>query len=474
MRSKEPAGRPQRAEAEVAISERIAAFAAQCDYEALPERLRAFARHHMLDAAGTALAASGMDFAGRAYRGLAALEEGGESSVIGMRPRLPLRDAVLLNGILAHGLDYDDTHTASQVHPTVSAFPCALGLSERLGKSGREMLTAYLVGAEIATRIGIGANSTMQQQGFHPTGIAGHFGCAVAAAKLLGLSAEQTLWAQGLAGSTAAALGEYRNDGSWNKRMHPGWAGVGGITAAALARGGYVGSRRIYEGRDGLFRSHAGSRRDEVDPGEVTRDLGEAWRVEEAAIKPLPVCHLLHACADSAVILKREHRLEPEEITEACALLHPDAYRIVCEPAETRKRPASEQAAQFSAQYVIAACLVRGRIGFGELTAEARSDERILALAQRVGYDAYPESRYPRYLSGGVVVKTRDGRVLKHLEAVNRGNGERALSAGDITGKFMENAEMAMPRGRAARIRDLFLECEAHPARDLARSLSAA
>lgn len=460
-------------ETEAAVSERIAAFSTRCDYEGLPERLRTFARLHMLDAAGTAIAASRSDFADRACRGLASLGDRGESSVIGMPARLPLRDAVLLNGILAHGLDYDDTHTASQVHPTVSAFPCALGLAEALDLGGRDLVIAYLLGAEIATRVGMGANNTMQQQGFHPTGIAGHFGCAVAAARLYGLDLQQTMHAQGLAGSTAAALGEYRNDGSWNKRLHPGWAGVGGITAAALARGGYVGSRRIYEGRDGLFRSHAGDRSAALKVEAVTRGLGHVWHVEEAAIKPLPVCHLLHACADSAMILRREHGLVPEEIEEACALLHPDAYRVVCEPADARKRPESEQAAQFSAQYVVAACLTWGRLGFAELAPEARGDARVLALAQRVSYGAYPESRYPQYLSGGVMVKTRDGRVLRHLEPMNRGNGERALTAGDIVAKFMENAELAMRRDRAERVRDLFLTCEAHGAREVARSLAA-
>jgi 2-methylcitrate dehydratase PrpD len=456
----------------VPISGAIAEFAAALRYEDLPEALREFARFHILDAVGVAIAATQTDFARSALAGLSPLADGGKSSLIGLPDKLALRDAVLMNGILAHGLDYDDTHTGSQVHPTVNAFPCAMGLAEFLDTGGRELLTAYVLGGEIATRVGIAANGTMQAQGFHNTGVAGHLGCAVTAAKLYNLNADQIAHAQGLAGSMGSGISEYRIDGSWNKRMHPGWAGVGGISAASLARGGYVGASEVYEGKYGLFNTHAASGA-EFNLGALTDQLGSAWRLQEAAIKPLPACHLLHACVDSALALKREHNLMPDDIAEACALLHSTTFRMVCEPVELRKRPPSENIAQFSAQFVIAACFVRGRFSFAELTPDARADEEILALAQRVSYAEYPGSRFPQYLSGGVTVKMKDGRMLEHREDINRGNGERALTNADTIAKFMENAELVLPRDRAERIRDLVLDFDRLPARELARGLSA-
>ncbi len=293
----------------VPISGAIAEFAAALRYEDLPEALREFARFHILDAVGVAIAATQTDFARSALAGLAPLADGGKSSLIGLPDKLALRDAVLMNGILAHGLDYDDTHTGSQVHPTVNAFPCAMGLAEFLDTGGRELLTAYVLGGEIATRVGIAANGTMQAQGFHNTGVAGHLGCAVTAAKLYNLNADQIAHAQGLAGSMASGISEYRIDGSWNKRMHPGWAGVGGISAASLARGGYVGASEVYEGKYGLFKTHAASGA-EFNLGALTDQLGSVWRLQEAAIKPLPACHLLHACVDSALALQA--RAQPD------------------------------------------------------------------------------------------------------------------------------------------------------------------
>src|SRR5688572_26064761 len=281
MNTPAPAATPEAAsQPTISISQSIAALAASVTPDMLPARVKERARLHMLDVIGTALAATKFDFAHCALAGLVSGGEPGRHTVIGMPAKLLLRDAVLLNGILAHGLDYDDTHPGAIVHPSGSVFPCALGVAEKVGASGTELLVAYTLGVDIATRVGVAAAGAMHTSGFHTTGIAGHFGCVVAAGKLLGLTEQQLVMAQGLAGSTSSAVSEHRADGAWNKRMHPGWAGVGGITTALLARGGFIGTKKIYEGADGLFRSHTGAKFAEVDLGAMTRDLGSTWLIE--------------------------------------------------------------------------------------------------------------------------------------------------------------------------------------------------
>ena len=457
---------------QTSISQAIASFAAGLSFDAIPEKVRACAKHHILDVVGTALAATRFDFGQHALSGLLGIAEGGRSSVIGMGVKLPLRDAALLNGILAHGLDYDDTHPAAVVHPSCSAFPCALGVAEYIDATGRDLLMAYVLGVDVATRIGVAAKGLMHAQGFHTTGLAGHFGCAVAAGKLFNLSATKLALAQGLAGSTSSAVSEHRADGAWNKRMHPGWAAVGGITAASLARGGFVGTRRIYEGPDGLFRSHTGGKLEAVDLEVITRDLGSRWLIEEVAVKPYPICHILHACADAALAIRRKHDVRHQDIASVRALLHPDTFHYVCEPAEMRRRPVSDYMAKFSVQFVVAACFVRGKFGFAELETDALNDSDILALAQRVSHAADPESAFPRYFSGGVVARLKDGRELVHMERINRGAGERALADDEIIAKFMENAELVLSRPRAAAIRDVVLDLEHYSARELGRTLA--
>jgi len=454
------------------ISHVIAAFASELRYEQLPGTFVEFLKDHIIDVVGTSIAATRFDFAYRALAGLAALADGHGSSVVGMAQKLPLKDAALMNGVLAHGLDYDDTHAAGPIHPSASAFPCALGVAEFINCSGRDLLLAYALGIEIAARLGIAANGTMHRVGFHTTGVLGHNACAVTAGKLLGLNADQLVMAQGLAGSTASALAEHRKDGAWNKRMHPGWAAVGGITAASLGGAGFIGTKRVYEGGDGLFRTHAGSHFDDVNLDAITADLGERWRAEEVAVKPYPICHILHASVDSALALRQEHELDPSDIAKVRVLLHPDTFHYVCENPEMRRRPPTDYAAKFSAHYTTAAALVRGKCGFAELEPDAIADPAILALAQKVEHAPDPKSAFPEYFSGGVEITLANGRTIAHHDRVNRGAGDRALSRRDITRKFLENAEFGMSRSRAEEILQVLLDLERFSGREIARAVS--
>lgn len=451
----------------------LARFAASLRYEDIPAAVRERARYHMLDTVGTALAATHFDFARCAVSGVQNASERGASTVFGMAVRLPVKDAALVNGILAHGLDYDDTHAQGPVHPSASALPCAFALAEQLDRHGRDLITAYVLGVEVIARIGIAANGEIHSRGFHTTGVAGHLGCAVTAARLLDLDENQTTWAQGLAGSTASAIGEFRTEGAWSKRIHAGWAAVGGITAARLARSGFTGPEKVYEGDDGLFRSHTGAHLAQTRIDELTRGLGTTWRAEEVAIKPFPVCHILHACIDSALFLRRKHGLNASDIAEVRALLHPETFNRVCTRPEVRRHPATEYIAKFSVYYALAAALVRGRCGLAELEPDALQDAAILSLADRVSYEADSASQFPKYFSGGVIIRMKDGRTHTHSEAIHRGAGDRALTGEEIASKFLENAELVMSRTRAEQIRDYLVEADRYTVRDIARMLGA-
>jgi 2-methylcitrate dehydratase PrpD len=236
------------------ISAKLAGFTAGLELEHVPLRVRERAKHLILDAVGCAFAATKFDFAAPSLRAISALGGPGESVVIGRPERLPLRDAMLANGILAHGLDYDDTHTAGVIHLTVTTFPCALGLGAQLGVDGRALLGAYIAGVEAGARIAAAAQGGFHKVGFHPTSVVGTFACALVAGKLQRLTPAQLELAQGIALSAAAGSLEFLEDGAWTKRFHAGWAAVGGTTAAALAREGFSGPRAAYEGRFGLYR----------------------------------------------------------------------------------------------------------------------------------------------------------------------------------------------------------------------------
>ena len=442
------------------IAEQLAQFAGAFPTERIPAAVTARARHLVLDAVGIALASTTYDFAHRAMTAISGLAGAGDFAVIGMPGRLPLRDAALLNGILVHGLDFDDTHSGGVIHATASVLPTVLAVGARQRASGREMLAAYVLGVEVAARLGAVAKGAFHQVGFHPTGLIGAFACTLAAGRLMGLGEKQLVMAQGLTLSAGSGSLEFLEDGAWNKRFHPGWAAVAGVTAAALAQQGFVGAKRAYEGRFGLFASHLQSHFDPANLALATAGLGETWELLQVAVKPYPACHFVHACVDAAVALVRDQKLDASEIERVQALVPAEVVKTVCEPAANKRRPANSYDAQFSIPYTVAAALRRGRFTLDELEDDALGDPAILALADRVNYEIDPVTTFPRHYTGEVIVTTRGGRSFRHREAINRGNGERPLSEAAIIEKFRANAARAVSHDRARQVETLLLSLD--------------
>ncbi len=455
------------------ISRTLGDFAYGLSYDDIPADVRERAKYLILDSVGIAMASTQYEFANCILAGIQAVGEPGNSPVIGMTARLGMRDAVLMNGALIHGLDYDDTHMKSVVHATAATLPAALVVAAREGASGKDLLTAYIVGMEVAIRIGEAANFGFHHRGYHATGVVGHFASALIAGKLLGLDAAQLATAQGITGSTAMASQEFVEDGAWNKRLHPGWAGVAGIMAAGQAKHGFVAPGKPYEGRFGIFKNHLADLESQADYAAITAQLGERWAVVESAIKPYPTCHFTHAVADSALALRETHGIEANNIARIRALIPEDTVPVIAEPVANKKRPVSDYDAKFSTQFIAAACFERGKFGLAELEEEALNDPAILALADKVEFEIDPNSEFPRFFSGGMVVTTKDGGEFIHHERVNRGAGERALTEDEIVSKFTDNAMMAASLERAKAVQASVLGLDDSDGLSLAERLAA-
>lgn len=439
----------------------LARFTVNLRLADVPAAVRQRAKLHILDALGLGLASHAYSYSKSAVAGAVALNSGGRCSVIGRPERLDVRDAAMVNGVLIHGLDFDDTHLASIIHPTCTSLPCALSLGEQLGVAGTAFLNAFLAGAETAIRIGGAVRGGFHHVGYHATGVVSHFASAITAGKLLGLTEDQLVSAQGITGSTASGIQVFLEEGAWTKRLHPGWGAVAGITAARLAQNGFVGPSRPFEGRFGLFDTHLHGEAGNVDLGELTRELGESWRFGDTALKPYPVCHFIHGCADAAIELHRE--VAGEEIASVDAFLAPATLHIVAEPAHSKERPATDYEARFSAQFVVATCLLKGRFGLPDLQPEALADSSVRDLAVRVRCHEDPDTAFPAYFSGGVSVTLKNGRTLTRHVRVNSGAGDRAMAPAAVAEKFMACATMTVPAIQAERIRDLVLSVEELP-----------
>ncbi|MGE5820437.1 MAG: MmgE/PrpD family protein, partial [Deltaproteobacteria bacterium] len=410
-----------------------------------------------LDTLGIALASSTMDFGRMAVRVAQKLGGPPDSRLIGSLLKVAAANAVLANGTLAHGLDYDDTLEEAIVHTGCCAGMTALAVGEEIGASGQAMLEAAIVGTEVMCKVGLVAPGKFHARGFHPTALCSTFGAAAAAGKLLGLELDQWSDAFGLCGSQSSGIIEYLADGTWTKRLHPGWSAHAGVIAVLLAREGFRGPASVFEGQHGFYSSFAGP--GEYDFSKIL-ELGTEWEIPRLTFKSYPCGSISHPYMDCALKLKHKYSVNPERIVEVvCRTAEGPVHRL-WEPLADKQKPLSSYGAKFSLPYSIAVMLVHGRAGLEEFTEAAIRDSAVLALAKKVRYALDPTIDYPRHFSGHVKITLDDGKVLEENQPHPRGGFEDPLPPAEIEAKFRANAELALAPEQVDGIVDLVARLE--------------
>lgn len=418
----------------------VADFAARLSPSQLPENVVAAARRHVLDILGISAAASAQPF-GRRFRRLSLPQPGqGGATALGLEQPCTAEDAAFVNGVLAHGLDFDDTYQPGIVHIGAVVIPTALAVGEVNGRSSEDILAGVVLGYEIASRLAEASPGAFHRIGFHATPICGAFAAALVAARLTGLDAQTTMHALGIAGSFAAGIQEFLRDGSDTKRLHPGWAALSGIRAAQFAGIGFGGPQRVWEGHYGLFATHVGL--DAFDPARVVEGLGSRWNILGVSVKPYPCCHLLHAHVDAARRL-RATGVDPQTIRRIRASIHEAGLHLLAEPEDEKRRPSSTYGAQFSLPFAVASAFVEDEINLRSFGPDRLADPELRRLADLTECVVDPRSRYPRYFDGAVEVWLDDGSHIEQREDVNRGSPERPLDDGELAHKFVRNLDVA-------------------------------
>jgi 2-methylcitrate dehydratase PrpD len=447
------------------ISGQIAEWVAALRYDEIPSEVVAAARLHLLDTLGAGLAAHARGVA-TAGRTVAASGGGrGASTIIGAELGASPAAAALANGMLCHGLDFDDTHADSICHVGVVVSPAAVAVAEAAGADGRELLVALVAGSEIITRVGAAAVPGYMLRGFHPTSVSGVFGAAVAAARLRALAPREIRSALGLAGSMSSGLFAYLGDGAETKPVHAGWAAHGGILAAELAAAGGEGPGAVFEDRFGFFAAYYDG--DGAALEAQIADLGRRWETPRIAFKPYPACHFVHSCLDAAASLLAQQPVAAKEIDRIVVAVPGPGIPLVLEPREAKCDPRTEYDAKFSLQYSIAALVVHGHVGLDTYSEQAIRDPAVLALASRVEHVQRPFPTYPRSFPGWVRIETRAGAVLERELEHQRGGPENPMSVDEVTAKFRQNASRALDAASIAGLQEALLSLESQD--DLAR-----
>lgn len=405
---------------------------------------RRAAERQALDCTGVTLAASAQP-AGAALDGIAReLGPGSGARVLGTGTPTSVVHASFTNGSLAHLLDFDDRGFS---HPTACLLPVTLAVGEHVDASGRDAVTALVLGYEVFERLAASGRPNephLRSRGYHPTSIYGAPAAAAVAGRLLGLSEDQLVVAFGIAASGATGLSQ--QFGTWAKGVNAGNAARVGVTAALLARAGYHGDDEGLSGRYGLFSAVHGE--GAYDFADVATDLGTRWSIEDPglAIKPYPACTSNLRAVDAMAMIAAMPGYTADDVVEVRVDVHPDVFHTL-----RYRSPVEGFRGKFSLDFTVAAMALDGDLRIESFSDEAASRPAFRAMLDRVVLAEHPDWPMSRRRHMPVTATMRDGSV--HTETVehHRGSPEWPLDAAEVDAKFVTCAETAMPTESARR-----------------------
>jgi 2-methylcitrate dehydratase PrpD len=423
------------------LTRRVARHIVTTNFDQLSPSVRKEAARTLLNWTGCALGGSRHEAVGIAISALSPFSGPGQASILGRSERFDILNAALINGISSHVLDYDDTHTRNVIHPAGPVISAILALSEYRPISGRDFLTALVVGVDVECRIGNAVYPKHYDVGWHITGTAGVFGAAAASGKLLGLSEEQMLWAIGLAATQPVGLQEMF--GSMTKPFHPGRAAQNGLTAAVLASRNFTSSEQSLEAKYGWVNAVSTAH----DYNYITNNLGQAFEISNNTYKPFACGVVMHATIDGCIQLRNEHNLTADQIDRVELKVHPLVMQLT-----SKKSPQTGLESKFSIYHAASVALVEGAGGIDQFSDRAVRDHAIASLRDRVTatVDSAVHEDQVR-----ILVVARNGQRFEKFVEHAVGSLDHPMSDNDLEMKFTGLATGVLPRDRQRKLMDL-------------------
>ncbi len=432
-----------------ALAETYSVWLSSLDIGALPDGLCRTVTLDLVDAAGLCIAARAEPYMAQVVGGW---DSEGACTALGHARGLDAAGAALANGVAIHGEDFDDTLEGAPIRVGAMTIPAALAAAQRFGLPGERAFLGIAAGLETVCRLNHIAPGAIHRAGFHPVGVIGALGAAAAAGVTLGLDARQQAAAFGLAGSMASGILEYLSEGTWTKRLHPGWAAQSGLRAAVLARTGFLAPRTVLDGPHGFF--HAFAPTATPDFGHMTAMLGRDWYAERIAFKPYACGTMIHPYIDCMIRLAATG-LPADRIRAITCPTGEGLVHRLWEPLADKHRPPSGYAAKFSMPFCMAVAFFDGDAGLSQFTDARAADPQVLQLAERISYVIDPANEYPRNYSGHIRVETTDGRMIALDQPHMRGGVREPLTEEEIRAKALANCRHGgWPDDRAHRLVD--------------------
>jgi len=426
------------------LTRALAERASAVTYDSLPEPVRGLARQCVLDYYGVALAGADDPLAAILLDELTEAGGAPQAGVIGHKVRVPALSAALVNGAIGHALDYDDVNLAMPGHPSVAILPGLIALAEERRSSGRDVVAAFVAGYETACRIGMAMRPGHYDRGFHATGTVGCFGAAAACARLLGLDAEGTARALGIAGTQAAGLKS--QFGTMCKPFHAGKASQSGLLAARLAARGFSSRPDLVECEQGFALTHG----PDFDPEAALATPPNGFHIFANLFKYHAACYLTHGPIECARSLREQHGVTPDQVARMTLSLDRSCDRVCNIPA-----PTDGLEAKFSLRQTVAMALSGvDTASLGAYSAATATDPALIQLRDKLTldfHDGWPQA------AAELEVALTDGRVLKASHDAGIPSADIAAQGERLADKFDALAEPALGVARARELRATIL-----------------
>ena len=417
------------------VTEKMAEFCEKIKFEILPEEVVKRAKLLILDTVGIIIRARHDAESTKSL--ISAVNKldlnNGNCQVFSDKSKYVPSAAALINGTLAHSLDFDDTHAEASLHSSAPILAAAFAAAQMKNCSGQELITACVLGYEIQIRLGLaGGSSAHYKRGFHPTATCGIFGAAAAAGYIVGLSKEQFISAFGIALSQSSGSMQFLNDGSWTKRSHVGQAAQNGLNAAILAGEGFKGPKEAFEGKWGYLNSFVSG----GDTSKALTGLGKKFETLNLGVKPYPSCRYSHAAIDGLLELKKEINFDVNDLEDVDVGLSETALNIIGYPIEEKQNPENVVDGQFSMPFCAALVLRNGSFTWDDYKSNLKNDD-VLNLCKKVNVspNKQAEECCPKYMSANVKIKV-SGKVYEKFIKIPKGDPENFMTDQEFEDKF--------------------------------------
>jgi 2-methylcitrate dehydratase PrpD len=409
----------------------LAEFACNLKYEDIPEAAIDRAKTALIDTIGAMTFGADLPWSRIIIDYVQRTSAPGKGSIVGTRHKARGQLAALANGVLAHSFELDSLCDPSVgVHPGASLTAPGIPVAQAQGRSGRELLTAFVAGFEVMYRIGDAARHSSEKIGFHAPGLTGVFGGAVVTGLLMKLDADRMTNALGIGGSLCSGLLEFsRSGGGMVKRLHLGRAAEGGAMAATLAREGYTGPEGVLDGKYGFLNVFA----KEIDPPRLTKELGQKWHTLSTMLKRYS-CHITaHVPVTAALELKRQHGFEGADVASVAIATNEKvvSHHNILEPQDAMM-------AQYSVPFCVALALHLDPSDPRVFSDASLADPSIRRVCRNTTVTEYPASEKKTRFSTRLTVKLNDGRELTVDAHDYEGMPQRPLSREQLRAKFLK------------------------------------